>query len=113
MEPGSKPPYRPPYQLGPAEQDELECEGCRGWYPATQAAAATSEILAENAESVQTFNTNWQLPVRQSQPESPEVTEDEAVHTRLQHRAADADTHEKGVTTKIDEQESRAHHRLM
>ena len=50
---------------------------------------------------------------RQSQPESPEVTEDEAVHTRLQHRAADANTHEKGVTNKIDEQESRAHHRLM
>ena len=24
IEPGSKPPYRPPYQLGPAEQDELE-----------------------------------------------------------------------------------------
>ena len=65
------------------------------------------------AESVQTFHANWQLPVRQSQPESPEVTEDKAVHTRLQHRAADADTHEKDVTNKIDEQESRAHHRLM
>ena len=24
IEPGSKPPYRPPYRLGPAEQDELE-----------------------------------------------------------------------------------------
>ena len=24
VEPGSKPPYRPPYWLGPAEQDELE-----------------------------------------------------------------------------------------
>ena len=24
IEPGSKPPYRPPYQLGPSEQDELE-----------------------------------------------------------------------------------------
>ena len=24
MEPGSKPPYRPTYRLGPAEQDELE-----------------------------------------------------------------------------------------
>ncbi|MCV6575203.1 MAG: reverse transcriptase family protein, partial [Cohaesibacter sp.] len=24
VEPGSKPPYRPPYRLGPAEQDELE-----------------------------------------------------------------------------------------
>ena len=24
IEPGSKPSYRPPYQLGPAEQDELE-----------------------------------------------------------------------------------------
>ena len=24
VEPGSKPPYRPPYRLGPAEQDKLE-----------------------------------------------------------------------------------------
>ena len=24
IDPGSKPPYRPPYRLGPAEQDELE-----------------------------------------------------------------------------------------
>ena len=24
IEPGSDPPYRPPYRLGPAEQDELE-----------------------------------------------------------------------------------------
>ena len=24
IEPGSKPPYQPPYRLGPAEQDELE-----------------------------------------------------------------------------------------
>ena len=24
IEPGSKPSYRPPYRLGPAEQDELE-----------------------------------------------------------------------------------------
>ena len=24
VEPGSKPSYRPPYRLGPAEQDELE-----------------------------------------------------------------------------------------
>ena len=52
----------------------LNCEGRHGLYPATQAAAATSELLAVFAESVQTLNTNWQLPGRQSQPETPEVT---------------------------------------
>ena len=59
------------------------------------------------------FSLKLVAALRQSQPESPEVAEDKAVHTRLQHRAADADTHEKDVTNKIDEQESRAHHRLM
>ena len=67
-------------------------------YPAAQAAAATSEILAEIRGVGTDFSHELAAARRQSQPESPEVTEDEAVHTGLQHRAADADTHEKDVT---------------
>ena len=63
-----------PVLVVPRLSSETTCEGRHGLYPATQAAAATSELLAVFAESVQTLNTNWQLPGRQSQPETPEVT---------------------------------------
>ena len=58
----------------PGFQSNGPCEGCRGWYLATQAAAATSEILAEYAESVQTFHRKLAAALRQSQPDTPEVT---------------------------------------
>ena len=59
------------------------------------------------------FSRKLAAVLRQSQPESPEVTQRQrcAHHTAAQ--SCGRRTHEKDVTIRIDEQESRAHHRLM
>ena len=52
IEPGSKPPYRPPYRLGPAEQDELEEQvkgslGSRFYSSIVQSVRDTSSLCAQ------------------------------------------------------------------
>ena len=102
-----------PVLVVPRLGSETTCEGRRKLCFATQTAAATSELLAVYAESIQNFTARWQLPLRQSQPETPEVTmrRRSAYHTAAQSYGRSHS--EERCYIQIDEQESTADHRRM
>ena len=64
-------------------------------------------------ESIQTFTEHWQLPLRQSQPETPEVTRRRRGAHQTAAQSCGRRYSEERCYNQIDEQESRAHHRLM